>query len=118
MLLSATKHDEKELQVADERSDAICDGCLGPDRTKCAYEQSVKLSDYRPGERGAILQVCGRPDFRLRMMEMGFVKGAEIEVVKYAPLTDPIEFLIKGYHVSLRRREASEILMNKPNKVA
>jgi Fe2+ transport system protein FeoA len=52
------------------------------------------------------------------MTEMGFVKGSEVKVVKYAPLTDPVEFVIKGYHVTLRRDEAAGILMNEPEKAA
>lgn len=52
------------------------------------------------------------------MMEMGFVKGTEVTVVKYAPLSDPIEFVIKGYHVTLRRAQAADILMTAPEKAA
>lgn len=84
----------------------------------CVLKDAVKLSAYQPGQKGRILRVCGRPDFRLRMMEMGFVKGTEVQVVKSAPLFDPIEFVIRGYHVSLRRDEAAEILMDQPEKAA
>jgi Fur family ferric uptake transcriptional regulator len=40
---------------------------------------------------------------------MGIVKGAEVYVEKYAPLKDPVELIVKGYHVSLRVEEASQI---------
>jgi len=46
-------------------------------------------------------------------MEMGFVPGAEIFVEKYAPLKDPIEYVLKGYHVSLRHEEAEKVLVRK-----
>lgn len=52
------------------------------------------------------------------MMEMGFVKGTEVKVVKYAPLRDPMQFELKGYHVSLRRDQAADIIMNSPEKAA
>ncbi len=52
------------------------------------------------------------------MMEMGFVKGTEVGVVKFAPLSDPMELVIKGYHVSLRRDQAADILMDAPQKAA
>jgi Fe2+ transport system protein FeoA len=78
----------------------------------------VKLSDYGPGQKGVIQAICGSPDFRLRLMEMGFVPGTEVKVIKYAPLTDPIEFVVKGYHLSLRRDEAAGILMDQPEKAA
>jgi Fe2+ transport system protein FeoA len=44
---------------------------------------------------------------------MGFIKGSEILVEKYAPLRDPIELVIKGYHVSLRVEEAALVMMEK-----
>jgi Fur family ferric uptake transcriptional regulator len=44
---------------------------------------------------------------------MGFIRGSEIFVEKYAPLRDPIELVIKGYHVSLRVEEAAQIMMEK-----
>ena len=52
------------------------------------------------------------------MMELGFVRGAEVKVVKYAPLFDPMELELKGYHVSLRRDQAADILMDVPEKAA
>jgi Fe2+ transport system protein FeoA len=44
-------------------------------------------------------------------MEMGFIPGEEIKVERYAPLKDPIEYIIKGYHVSLRHEEAEKVLV-------
>jgi Fur family ferric uptake transcriptional regulator len=44
---------------------------------------------------------------------MGFIRGSEVFVEKYAPLRDPIELVIKGYHVSLRVEEAAQIMMEK-----
>ena len=95
-----------------------CGGCPAHNDRDCLAEDSVKLSSYGPGEKGKIFQVCGEPTFRRRMMEMGFVKGTEVTVVKYAPLSDPIEFVIKGYHVTLRRAQAADILMTAPEKAA
>lgn len=43
---------------------------------------------------------------------MGFMPGTDVFVKKYAPLRDPIEFVIKGYHVSLRREEAKTITIH------
>lgn len=65
-----------------------------------------KLSDLKTGQKGIIrnIQLGGR--FRKRILEMGFVPGQEILVVKNAPLLDPIEYNVMGYDVSLRRKEA------------
>jgi ferrous iron transport protein A len=95
-----------------------CGDCPSFSDSKCLVKELVKLSEYKPGERGTIFQVCGQPDFRLRMMELGFIKGTKIEVVKYAPLNDPMEFIIKGYHLILRKDQAADILMGEPEKAA
>jgi len=77
-------------------------------------EQAMTLADYRKGERGTIVSINGEAHFRSRIMEMGLVKGAQVEVVKYAPLADPVELLIKGYHLTLRKEQATFIVMSEP----
>ncbi len=67
----------------------------------------MNLSDLKTGEKGIITKVRGRGAFRKRIIEMGFVVGKQVIVVKNAPLKDPIEYNIMGYEVSLRRSEAS-----------
>ena len=71
----------------------------------------IPLSEFREGERGVITQLNGSGTFRKRLQEMGFIRGSEVFVEKYAPLRDPIELVIKGYHVSLRVEVASQIMM-------
>jgi Fe2+ transport system protein FeoA len=73
----------------------------------------MPLSGFREGERGVIASLSGSVTFRKRLKEMGFIKGSEVFVEKYAPLRDPIELVIKGYHVSLRVGEAAQIMMEK-----
>lgn len=70
-----------------------------------------KLNELQTGDRGIIVRITGTGRFRQRLMEMGFVPGAEIIVEKYAPLKDPIEYVLKGYHVSLRHEEAERVLV-------
>jgi ferrous iron transport protein A len=69
----------------------------------------VPLSELEPGEKAHIVRVRGFGPMRRRFMEMGLVPGEKIVVERVAPLGDPIEFLVKGYHLSLRRREARHI---------
>lgn len=69
------------------------------------------LRDCRAGDRVVIRRLAGAGSFRRRLMEMGFLPGTIVEIVKYAPLRDPIEFVVKGYHVSLRRVEAEKIIL-------
>lgn len=73
------------------------------------------LRDCREGDRARVLAVGGQGAFRRRLMEMGFIPGADVFVQKYAPLRDPIEFVIKGYHVSLRRNEAALVSVEMEN---
>lgn len=55
------------------------------------------------------MRVGGRPATRRRLLELGVVRGETITLQRAAPLGDPLEFVIKGYHLSLRKREASTI---------
>ncbi|MBK9389956.1 MAG: ferrous iron transport protein B [Bacteroidetes bacterium] len=64
------------------------------------------LYDLEEGEEGIILKIKGRGQFRQRLSEMGFVVGKKVSVIRKAPLGDPIEYKIMGYHISLRNSEA------------
>jgi len=69
----------------------------------------MKLSELKEGQKAIIVKIRGRGTFRKRLTEMGFVRGKEITVVRYAPLKDPIEYNIMNYEVSLRRHEAEMV---------
>jgi len=66
----------------------------------------MDLSELKQGEKAVIAKVKGRGAFRKRITEMGFIKGKQVEVIKNAPLRDPIEYRLMNYEVSLRRSEA------------
>jgi len=66
----------------------------------------MRLSELKEGHKAVIVKILGRGAFRKRLIEMGFVKGKEISLTKFAPLKDPIEYSILGYEVSLRKSEA------------
>jgi len=78
----------------------------------------IPLSRFKEGECGVIIKVQGSGAFRKRLQEMGFIKGTEVFVEKYAPLRDPVELVIKGYHVSLRVGEAAQVLMDRQGQEA
>ncbi len=67
------------------------------------------LDLMRPGEHARVARLDGDPGVRRRLMELGLVPGTEIELVRRAPLGDPIELSVRGVHLSLRRTEASLI---------
>ena len=66
----------------------------------------MKLSELKTGETAVIAKVYGHGGFRKRIIEMGFIKGTEVEVVLNAPLQDPVKYKLMDYEVSLRRAEA------------
>ena len=62
-----------------------------------------------PGQRATITKINGASALRRRFIEMGIVKGETILIERHAPLGDPIEYLVKGYHLALRNEEANQI---------
>ena len=70
------------------------------------------LSEMKEGQTGTVIRVGGNGILRRRILEMGILKGAEIYIEKYAPLRDPLELIVKGYHVSLRVEEAAQITVD------
>ena len=70
-----------------------------------------KLSAMKNGERGKILLVLGEGIVRRRLFDMGVTPGAEVYVKKRAPLGDPLEIHIRGYELTLRKVEASQVEM-------
>jgi Fe2+ transport system protein FeoA len=75
--------------------------------------QGTPLSQLQPGEEAVVCQVKAEGRIRQRLLEMGFIRGASLKVEKLAPLGDPMELVIKGYHLSLRREESSCILVTR-----
>ncbi|GLH67907.1 FeoA family protein [Geothrix edaphica] len=74
---------------------------------------SIPLSDLQPGDQGEVVQVQAQGPIRQRLLEMGFIRGVRLRVEKLAPLGDPMELVIKGYHLSLRRDESACILVHR-----
>lgn len=69
----------------------------------------MDLSQIKPRTIAKITKVNGSGGVLRRMLDMGCVKGTVIEVIKVAPLGDPIEIKVKGYNLSLRKNEAKNI---------
>ena len=73
----------------------------------------MPLSRMRPGEFGHVLALHSDSDVRDHLLELGFTPGTEVIVVRVAPLGDPLTVRIRGYQLSLRRREAEAIGMRR-----
>jgi DtxR family transcriptional regulator, Mn-dependent transcriptional regulator len=76
-----------------------------------AAKMIVPLSELKPGRKGRIEKVAGDGAVKRRIRDMGVTTGSLVEVVRVAPLGDPIDLKIKGYHLSLRKEEAADILV-------
>ena len=70
-----------------------------------------RLDEIKVGETGLIVKVEGEGRIRRRLFDMGVTPGAEVYLRKKAPLGDPIEITIRGYELSLRKVEASSIIL-------
>ena len=74
-----------------------------------SLDSSTVLSALTIGQRGRVTGFTVPPEHRQRLLEMGLTTGAEFEVVRFAPLGDPMEIKVRGYHLSLRKNEAAGV---------
>jgi ferrous iron transport protein A len=75
----------------------------------CKSPATCALNALGIGCRGNVIAVGGDTEVRRRLLEMGFCNGATVEVVRRAPLGDPIEFKLRGYNLSLRGEQAQYV---------
>ncbi len=75
----------------------------------CGNPAACRLNQLGVGCRGNVVAVGGDSELRRRLLEMGFCNGASVEVVRRAPMGDPIEFRLRGYHLSLRNEQARHV---------
>lgn len=67
------------------------------------------LSELGVGERGVVRELSGNPASKRRLLSMGFVPGAVVDVLRKAPMGDPVAFAVKDYCISLRKEEAAQV---------
>lgn len=70
---------------------------------------SQPLTSLGAGSLATITDVDAPPESRGRLLELGLVAGTAIELVRFAPLGDPLEIKVRGYHLTLRKHEAEHI---------
>ena len=69
----------------------------------------MTLDELEPGARCTLVDLTADGALGQRLMDLGFYPGASIEIVRNAPLVDPVEVHLEGYHVSIRHTEAKHI---------
>lgn len=73
--------------------------------------KAMTLKELKPGQSGVVDSVKGAGNIRRRVLEMGVTPGVKIDVIKVAPLGDPVEVMLRGYNLSLRKEEAEAITL-------
>lgn len=71
----------------------------------------IALADLGLKRKAILSEIGGGRRFRRRLMELGLTPGTEVHIIRTAPFGDPIELEVRGFHISLRRLEASEIMV-------
>ena len=69
------------------------------------------LTSVALGATATVAEIKLPPESRPRLMEMGLLVGTTVELVRFAPLGDPVEIKVRGYHLTLRKHEAEQILV-------
>lgn len=69
----------------------------------------MKLSEMKPGEKCKVTAVGGEGELRIRLLDMGIIPGTVVEIVKYAPMGDPVQIRLRGYELTLRLCDTAKI---------
>ena len=67
------------------------------------------LASLRVGSKATVSEIRVPPENRGRLLEMGLIVGTPVELIRFAPLGDPVEIKVRGYHLTLRKHEAEQI---------
>jgi ferrous iron transport protein A len=80
-----------------------------PANVSIRHTQSLPLSSLSPGSIAMVTDIRLPRVHRPRLMEMGLLVGTRVQLVRFAPLGDPVEIKLRGYHLSLRKNDADQI---------
>ena len=72
----------------------------------------LPLSSLAPGAKAVVTEIRVPVEHRGRLLEMGLLVGTPVELVRFAPLGDPVEIKIRGYNLSLRKHEAEQVIVS------
>ena len=73
----------------------------------------MTLDQLKAGERAIVLGYEGEEDLHYRLKDLGLIRGTEVWVKRFAPLGDPMEIILRGYNLSIRKQDAAKILVEK-----
>jgi ferrous iron transport protein A len=73
------------------------------------------LTSVAIGKTATVAEINLPAAARPRLMEMGLLVGTKVELVRFAPMGDPVEIKVRGYNLTLRKSEADQILVQQSN---
>lgn len=76
-----------------------------------------KLSNIQPGQEVRVIKIDTTGTLKKKIMDMGITKGTVLRIVKFAPLGDPMEILVRGYSLSIRKEDANGICVERVEKL-
>ena len=71
--------------------------------------EAQSLASLAIGSVATVAEIKVPPEHRGRLLEMGLLVGTPVELIRFAPLGDPVEIKVRGYHLTLRKHEAEQI---------
>jgi ferrous iron transport protein A len=80
------------------------------------YKYNDYLSNLSPGEEAIICQLDAHSDVNARLHDLGLCNGTPVKVIKCAPLGDPMEIKIRGFHLSIRKSVAKRIRVQRRHR--
>lgn len=76
-------------------------------------ESTIKLSELAIGSDAVVRGLPAQGQASLRLREMGVLPGVAVTLVRAAPFGDPLEILVRGYHLTLRKSEAEHVIVER-----
>jgi Fe2+ transport system protein FeoA len=107
-----TRQEARFGQDAQAALDASETPVAAPSARGTLYRAGLSLAELKPGECGTIRRLFGSVQGRLRLLEMGLTPGTHVKVVRAAAFGGPLDVLVRGYQLSLRREEAAGVWLD------
>jgi ferrous iron transport protein A len=111
---------EHRLIIPRHKAEKILVRALSPEETRLTLEhmnhligENPSLNSISDGEKVRVLRIRRESPYHSRLIEMGFLPGCLVTRIKTAPLGDPVQFALRGFFVSLRKEESSDILVER-----
>jgi ferrous iron transport protein A len=110
--LRGQKHRERFAESAQTALDTSAQDLAANEGHGTLYRAGLTLAELKPGECGTVQRLIGASQGRLRLLEMGLTPGVHIKVVRAAAFGGPLDILVRGYQLSLRRDEAASVWLD------